>query len=819
MTNTSLANLREELAREEQAAEADVPREPGRFAALLVLLALIAFHVAANLWWFQADNHPIRTDEEGHMQFARTYHEVLFVNEYPDPVRRLIAASHIRPGNPAHPPLFHVLGACMIAVFGYSTDVIAASNTVLFVLLLFGCYAIARTFLRPWQSLFVAFVVSFTPMIFAASRFFVSDYASATIVVWGIYALLRSEGFRHPGWVFLFAVLNGLGILARTITFAYLLFPAAAAVLFGLFRIVRNRPNDFGKGTLGGLAVNCAMALTVTIGIFGPWYYANLEPFYEFWANKQVGDSRGPLTNFAPPPDTASPATAGEDTGSPGVRDSAAPEPAYQAFYRNVQEKFTDPPVAWVRYPIYVLNNGLFVPLAACALLGMLLALCRPPFWSRTLVHLFIWILGSWLFFSVMIRFGTPRYALPVAPALAFFAALFVLALPGRWVRLGAGGLLAAVLLFQYGNLTFGSYGAMARQELPVSLPPREAHHFVDDHPVVYKDYLTLSDSYARLGPPVKDNFKERLVRAMLEHERTLPVREGQYARYQKLNLRGLELHQRHYWPGDNPYRLASLPPEEAPERKLRMIHMGKAPEHLLPRLGETDYIVYQADTGEREEAERYVAFFEARGFEAIESFEVPAYGWVPARIYGVLARKLEGELVPVNAESIAEMDLYDLHDLKYSADFQLLSPALRDQARNTFESKLAEVATPFQMNEAVTFMTADVSRAGPDTYRFRLVFQVHKALDRDWRMLFHGFVEEENLDRLPPEKQEQGYIDWNFNPLPPCTDWVPEDYVVLVHQIQAPPLVFQFKFGFFQEDTLYGRTALLKTMDLGAIP
>jgi hypothetical protein len=68
-------------------------------------------------------------------------------------------------------------------------------------------------------------------------------------------------------------------------------------------------------------------------------------------------------------------------------------------------------------------------------------------------------------------------------------------------------------------------------------------------------------------------------------------------------------------------------------------------------------------------------------------------------------------------------------------------------------------------------------------------------------------------------EKQGQGYVDWNFAPQPPTTEWVPGDYVVLTHQIVAEPLVWQFKFGLFEGDTLFGRTALLQVMDLGAIP
>ncbi|MBX3176903.1 MAG: glycosyltransferase family 39 protein [Candidatus Hydrogenedentes bacterium] len=815
MTSTSLASLKEEFATAESLSQERAAREPGRGPAFALLVLLAAFHVAVNLWWLGADNHVIRTDEEGHMLFARTYHEVLFVNDYPDPIHRLIAASRIRPGNPAHPPLFQLLGAVMIATFGYSTDVIAGTNTVFFVLLLFGCYALARTFLRPWQALFLVFAVSFTPMVFASSRFFMTDFAAAAVVIWGLYALVKSDGYQHPGWSFFFGLLIGLGVLIRTITFAYLLLPALAAALLSLFRVLRNKPNDFGRGTLAGLTVHGLMALVVAAGVAAPWYYANLEHFYDFWANKKVGVNRGVLTNFYLTPDPPAAPSPNAPAAAPAPPDAAP----LKTWYAPLLQKFQNPPVAWIRYPVYLLNNGLFVPLAALALLGALFAPLRRQFRTRTLLHLYLCILGSWVFFSVLLRFGTPRYALPVAPLAAALAALFVLGLPERTLRLGAGALMAAVLLFQFGNLTFKPYGPYARLDLPVPLPPAEARHFVDGHPVVYKDHLTLSDAYTRLGPPETENFKERLLQIMAAHEKTLPVREGQYANYQKLNLRGMELHERHFWPSDNPYRLPGMASEDAPQRRFRMIHMGVEPDHLLPRLGETDYILYQIDAALSETAAEYVRFFEARGFTLVEAFNVPAYGWVPETINGVLARKLEGELAPVDAAAIAEMDLYGLHELRYSPDFQLLPPELRALARESFESKLNAVASPFQLNDAVTFMTADVTNVGESTFRFRLVFQIHKALDRDWRMLFHGFVAPENLARLPEEKRVQGYVDWNFDPHPPATEWAPGDYAILTHQIVAEPMVYQFKFGLFQGETLYGREALLKTMDLAAIP
>lgn len=782
----------------------------GSLLPLLLLVGLAAFHLFVNLWWLGADSHPIRTDEEGHMLFARQFHEVLFVQDFPDPVRRLIALSQIRPGIPAHPPLYQWLGAGMVALFGYSPDVIAATSSVLFVVLLLGIYALARGLLPPWHALFATFVVSMTPIVFASSRYFMTDYGSAAVAVWALYSLIRSDGFRHTGWSLGFAVLNGLGILIRTVTFAYFLLPALVVAVAGL--VAAFRRDAFGPARSTVLA-NLMLVLLVSGGLAAPWYYANLEPFYDYWANKEISGTRGPLTNFAPPP--APVETPPATNAAPAL---PVEQGAYARTFRTLTEKIGNPPVAWIRYPVYLVNDGLFAVLAGLALLGMAAAPFIARYRSLPLLCLYGWIFGSWVFFTVIIRSATPRYALPVAPALALFAALLILALPARWMRRGAAGLLGTVLLFQFALLTFQAPRENARVSLPVALPADEARHFADPNLLLFKDHVSLGFSYAQLGGPERDNFQERLLRAMVKHEQGLPAIAGQYANYQKLNVRGLEFHERHFWPGENPYRLPGLKDEDLPKRRLSMIHMGMEPEHLLPRLSETDYIVYEAPAADPGRAEAYRAYFAARGFTEIESFDVPAFGWVPAVRYGVLARNLDGELVPVTAETIGDMTLYELHDLKYSADFARLDPALQGLVRGTFEENVKAVATPFQLNDAVTFMTADTTRVDASTYRFRLVFQVHTALDRNWRVLFHGYTTPENLTRLPADKQAQGYVDWNFDPLPPATEWVPGDYVVLTHQIVAEPLLWQFKFGLFQGDLLYGRTALLQTMDFAAL-
>ena len=179
------------------------------------LLALFAFHAGMNAWWLMEDNHTIRTDEEGHMHWARKYYEAMFLDKDATLMQRAVAIARVKPGNPAHPPLLHIIGAVTIALFGYGMDTLVAVNTAMFLITLIGCLLILLRFLDRWRALFTVFVISFVPIVYASSRHFMTDYVSLAIVVWALYALIRSERFRNTGWVFAFAVLNGLGFLAR----------------------------------------------------------------------------------------------------------------------------------------------------------------------------------------------------------------------------------------------------------------------------------------------------------------------------------------------------------------------------------------------------------------------------------------------------------------------------------------------------------------------------------------------------------------------------------------------------------------------------
>jgi len=837
----------------------DAPASPRLHAFTFVLLfaLLLAFHLFANLWWLTSDNHTIRTDEEGHMLLARTYYEALFLNDYDSISERIIAVSKIEPGIPAHPPLLHIAGAVSIAIFGYSTDVIAFSGTCFFLLVLVGCYLIARSFLDPWPALFTTFVVSLTPVFYVCSRFFMTDYLTLTVSVWAIYALLRSDRFFNTAWVFVFAVLNGLAILTRSSSFLYYLLPAMSVVVAGLVTALplwRGRP--FNAHRVRGILLNCVLTVTISMGVFSPWYFHHFENLYGYWTKVYRGGTESPVVFLQPraedrvenrtieepaaasrqqggvaPPSQGQPATpaspAGKGLAVPLAYPLGAPEnaPGHKSRVEAFLEHLAHPTVPWIRYPVYIINNALFLPLVVLGLLGFLAAALSGRYRLSVILLLALWVVGGWVLLTVVIRFANPRYAIPFLPPLAIFAALAVMAPPWKRVRHGCMAALSVWLLFQYGNLTVHAYGPISRLDIPVRIDPHILDKLGDPGLVVYKDTMSVSDAYSGLCAPLAENLHDQLFLAMVRHEKKYEaLLPGDYANFLRLNKRGMEFEEKHYWPLPNPYRRPRIRPEDLPRRRLHCIGgFGSAPRTLLSQLRNADYVVYGDEATDDQPSpreEEWLSFFRARGFEPIERLHVERSGPVPARNYGVLARVMEGDLVTVETtDDIDRLNFHEVYELMQLDAFRMLPDPLQAHARARFESLLGPVK-PYPMNESVTFLTARLGHVEANWYEFEFVFRVEKPMDKDWRIYFHGKVQDEHLPLLPEAFRSGGAMMWNFNPSPPTKDWRAGEYVLIKHRIQAEPIPYRMRIGFStREDGYFGGPADLGWIDIGKIP
>lgn len=81
-----------------------------------------------------------------------------------------------------------------------------------FLALLLGCLAISRRFLDPWSALFATFVVSFTPSVFHASRFFHDGLPRGRDCRVVGLCVVAQRRVPPSGLVMLFGLLTGLGI-------------------------------------------------------------------------------------------------------------------------------------------------------------------------------------------------------------------------------------------------------------------------------------------------------------------------------------------------------------------------------------------------------------------------------------------------------------------------------------------------------------------------------------------------------------------------------------------------------------------------------
>lgn len=811
-------------------------------AALLRLaafVALLGFHFVANVWYLRTDNHVVRTDEETHMLTARQYYDTFVLQDHDNLLTSLIALAGIPPSNPAHPPLLPMMGAALAGVFGYSTDAFALVNTFMFLLLLIGCLAIAGRFLDPWSALFAVCVVSFTPSVFHASRFFMTDYPAATIVVWSIYALLRSDGFRNLGWVVFFGLLTGLGILTRTVTFLYYLVPAAVVFVFGLIAARRRADAEPGQSAgPGRLVLHGIVAVAMSAVIFAPWYFHNLEQFYNYWVYEHPGGTGGPLTvsletsgrETAPATQPTSPPVAEEEPPTAGAEIRldglvAAHPAAKPVTWADRLRGLIERRQPWTRYLVHVVNNNLFLPLSLLALAGILLVLFAERFRSFPAIMLLLWATGGYVLMTALIKYSVARYALPVAPALGMLAALPVIALRRRAWRVAAMCALAVYLVFVYGNLTFASYGPVARAYAPVVLDADIQKSYDDPGLAIYKDTLTYGYSFSGLGPAAREsyspddtvntvqqcNFQARLLRAMARQERRRKVLTGQYANYMRLGreMRGMELMERHFWPPPNPYLDRSIPPEEIPPRRLRSARMAYTTEDLVAKLPQTDYVAYAVVAPDEAQEIAWQRFLKERGFELVERFTIERFGCVPARTYGLMARKETAIITIDSTDDIDRLNLFELYDLKSSLQFPRLRPDMQEYTVRRFVELLQQqhYPPPQQINEYLTYIGAEIAQIHENEFRFWFIFQVHQRIEKNWRVFLHGRVTTEYLHFLAEDKRTQGYEDWNFNPDPPTSDWPAGDYVIITRTIMPAAIPYTFKLGFFtREDGDFGR-------------
>lgn len=810
------------------------------------LFLLLCFHLGANIWWLNADNHAIRTDEETHMIMARDYYNAFFPRVGDRSLSaRLHAASGISTdvGNPLHPPLLHVAGAVLTRVIGYGVDRLAFVNTLAFLAAVVGLYLLVRRFLDGWEAFFAALVFSFTPMVYAASRYFMTDFLSMALVIWAMYALARSRGFTSLRWSVLFAVLNGLAILARTTVVLYYFIPALVVFAAGAYFVFRHgEDRRFSVQAAASLVANALLVVIVTAAVCGPWYAMHGRQFYQYWMKSDkgaalavvryetpgTGDSDVARRDAnAPGPETATSSESGAAEAEQGAAAAAAgqtPQAGGESGEPGQWRLFLQRRVPWIRYPVFVINNGVFLPMFGMFLLGAAVCACCRRFRRSAEAWLLLcWVLGAYVLLTLVLSFATARYALQALPALAVVSAFPVLALPKGWLRIAAQLLFTAVLLFQYGNLTVHAYGGAAELKVPVS-PDPEFQEIYDDHGLyVYKPVLHGSFSYGRMRAPMKENFKDRLFFSMLKAEQERPY-YGIEANYVRLNIRGMTLDEEHFWldsPNANPFRRKDVPAELTPYRNLRSCGWGREIENILPVLPLVDYVAYTTEGITPEKEQAWLNALGEQGYELVERFHEERFGMVPARYFGLLARNTTESLPAARTpEAFQALELEDLYKVRHSAIFRGLAPDAQTALAGQMRARLEQLGSSVPLKDHVDFYNAGVEHDRDDVYKFTLVLYNRQAMPIDYRVLLQGRVSPENMaihfnDRTGREYEFQLGVD----PAPPTRLWPENEVVMLRFLVDMFPVPCQVRVALYEPGgSIRGNIINLGRVDFAAL-
>ncbi len=253
----------------------------------VVLVAALGL-VALNGWWLLTyrQGEPLDIDEAGYITIALGNHAALSTG--------LSAYWSVIQSQSLQAPLVPALTAIVYTV--HQGILISYTVELAFLVVLgVATYGVARYLAGPKLGALAALVTLTAPGTIAYSREYIFALPAAALVSCSLYALLRSDGLRSRRWALLLGAGIAAGLLARTMTVAFV----PALVVAALVRI-----GALPEGRRRAL-VNLAAALAVAAGLAALWYARNVSTVYRYLVDYGYGRTSNeygvshPITSLA----------------------------------------------------------------------------------------------------------------------------------------------------------------------------------------------------------------------------------------------------------------------------------------------------------------------------------------------------------------------------------------------------------------------------------------------------------------------------------------------------------------------------------------
>jgi hypothetical protein len=780
---------------------------------LLLLLQVIVFHSALNSYWLNVDRHLIRWDEAHHIQQAEAFHDALFPPEARGVLARLMAAVGIES---PYPPLSHFLGAAAIHLFGDTPDGAALSGSFALALLLLGIYTLARQGMAPHNALLTAVVASLTPMIYGYSRMVMPDTLCGALVLWALFALLKSDFFRKTGWTLLFSLLCGLALLTKQTALIYLALPMALAWSAGMIKALvpeKAEGDATARRPWPKLLFNLGLCAIVVTAVCSWWYFSHLEYLYTWWSTHRGHD----ISLFQPGIASRLAGALPKVTETPEAR--IAFDPAISGFFADTAPLSAASPDTrllapcryfWKRYLIYLVNEVTFLPLALVALAGMPALLLKR---NRTTLALLLlaWPLGAYLLLTGLFSLHSPRFLYGMAAAPAFLATFALDAVPFVRLRRLLWGIVLLLLTLQFLNLSLIPFGPAKRLELPVFAQEPEVKQRGNSGITFFKDIIRTGH-YILQAPSGGKQVPELLLESMAAHEsahQEAPPAEGAagtVAWYQEVSPvpspLGLDFYTRRMEAGLKKDGLRRFAPVKA---------QSQTAEGTLPELAETVYVVlYQPLEGDYIAAlEENMAFFLKQGFQNISALTIEEDNPAGPGYAHVLARKGLPDLEKTS-------NLFEVYNvLALDGKNYLLSDEERAALEKRYTRALERYTGNRQpMNDNTSLLELHVGKASDNWYLLRLIIHCKKAYTEGnpLRIWMRAKVHEADRDKLFEPQKGLPDLVWDVDPEPPASRWKSNEALVFTRPVMARPLRYQVELGLYNPEIEEKPTSLIRT-------
>lgn len=368
----------------------------GQLAAVLLAWAALA---VLEFVWLGLDKRPLAWDQAHHFLLSLRYLDALQSPlTWPD-----IFSVAIK-----YPYLFHLGLAKVFWLFGVSLRYAAAVNLFWLLTLMIALWLMGRRVFGGWAGVWAAILCAAAPVSAGLDRQVLLEPCLTATIAWTVLALRESRGLSRRGWVLALGALAGWGLLAK---WTYPLY-VATPVLVTWWQA--RKPGGMESGGFDKRGLWWALLICLAMSL--PWYLHSPVTLLKIL----FGDAW-----------------------------------AYGLVHGH-------PPVfsldGLAAYPLLLINDQLFLPLALLAFAGLAWALA---YRRKEAALVLAWLLGGLLVISLM-RNKDTRFLYPLLPALLLCLGGWLNSLKPWWLRIGAVGLSVLLAVGALAGTGFG-VGPLAR--------------------------------------------------------------------------------------------------------------------------------------------------------------------------------------------------------------------------------------------------------------------------------------------------------------------------------------------------------------------